>query len=101
MRKFITKTVKRTTISSQEITIKDGNVTGVPLENFTVLGDYDIDRADQVTKKHYKGKNVVVTAVEVSEKLYRMETEKFLELAEEVEEKDDTTEEVNNGNQSK
>lgn len=93
MRKFITKAVKSTTISSQEITIKNGNVTGVPLENFTVIGDYDIDRADRVAKKHYKGKNVVVTAVEVSEKLYRMETEKFLELAEEVEEKNDTMEE--------
>lgn len=86
MRKFITKAVKSTTISSQEITIKDGNVTGVPLSDFTVLGDYDIDRADRVAKKHYKGKNVVVTAVEVTEKIYRMETEKFLELAEAVEE---------------
>ena len=93
MRKFITKVVKNTTISSQEITIENGNVIGVPLENFTVLGDYDIDRADRVAKKHYKGKNVVVTAVEVSEKLYRMETEKFLELAEEVEEKNDKMEE--------
>lgn len=93
MRKFITKAVKSTTISSQEITIENGNVTGVPLENFTVLGDYDIDKADRVAKKHYKGKNVVVTSVEVSEKLYRMETEKFLELAEEVEEKNDTMEE--------
>lgn len=94
MRKFITKAVKSTTISSKEITIENGNVTCVPLENFSVLGDYDIDRADRVAKKHYKGKNVVVTAVEVSEKLYRMETEKFLELAEEVEEeKNDTMEE--------
>lgn len=93
MRKYITKTVKFTTISAQEITIKDGNVTSVPLENFTVLGDYDIDRAVRVAKKHYKGKNVVVTSVEVSEKLYRMETEKFLELAEEVEEKNNTMEE--------
>lgn len=84
MRKFITKAVKSTTISSQEITIKDGNVTGVPLADFTVLGDYDIDRADQIAKKHYKGKNVVVTAVEVTKKIYRMETEKFLEIAEEV-----------------
>lgn len=90
MRKFITKTVKSTTISSQEITIENGNVTGVPLENFSVLGDYDIDRADRIAKKYYKGKNVVVTAVKVSEKLYRMETEKFLKLAEEVEEKNDT-----------
>ena len=86
MRKYITKTVKFTTISAQEITIKDGNVTSVPLADFTVLGDYDIDRADQVAKKHYKGKNVIVTAVEVTEKIYRMETEKFLELAEAVEE---------------
>lgn len=84
MRKFITKTVKFTKISSQEITIKDGNVTGVPLQDFTVTGEYDIDRADRVAKKQYKGKNVVVTAVDVSEKVYRMETEKFLELAEEV-----------------
>ena len=86
MRKFITKAVKTTTISSQEITIKDGNVTGVPLADFTVLGDYDIDRADRVAKKHYKGKNVVVTSVEVTEKIYRMETEKFLEIAEELKE---------------
>ena len=93
MRKFITKAVKSTTISSQEITFENGNVTCVPLENFAVLGDYDIDRADRVAKKHYKGKNVVVTAVKVSEKLYRMETEKFLKLAEEVEEKNDTLEE--------
>lgn len=95
MRKFITKAVKSTTISSQEITIKDGNVTGVPLQDFTVLGDYDIDRADQVAKKHYKGKNVVVTAVEVTEKIYRMETEKFLELAETVEETKKDMEENN------
>lgn len=86
MRKFITKSVKSTTISSQEITVKDGNVTSVALPDFTVLGDYDIDRADRVAKKHYKGKNVVVTAVEVTESIYRMETEKFLELAEAVEE---------------
>ena len=90
MRKFITKAVKSTTISSQEITLKDGNVTSVPLPDFTVLGDYDIDRADRVAKKHYKGKNVVVTAVEVTEKIYRMETEKFLEIAEEL--KEDATE---------
>lgn len=86
MRKFITKAVKSTTISSQEITIKDGNVTSVPLADFTVLGDYDIDKADRVARKHYKGKNVVVTAVEVTEKIYRMEIEKFVEIAEEVEE---------------
>lgn len=86
MRKFITKAVKNTKISSQEITINDGNVTGVPLEDFTVLGDYDMERADRVAKKHYKGKNVVVTAVEVTEKIYRLETDKFLEIAEEVEE---------------
>lgn len=92
MRKFITKAVKSTTISSQKITVENGNVTCVPLENFTVLGDYDIDRAVRVAKKHYKGKNVVVTSVEVSEKLYRMETKKFLELAEEVEEKNNTME---------
>lgn len=93
MRKFITKAVKSTTISAQEITIENGNVTCVPLENFVVLGNYDIDRAVRVAKKHYKGKNVVVTAVKVSEKLYRMETEKFLKLAEEVEEKNVTMEE--------
>lgn len=86
MRKFITKAVKSTTISSQEITIKDGNVTCVPLADFTVLGDYDIDKAERVAKKHYKGKNVVVNEVEVTEKSYRMEIEKFLELAEAVEE---------------
>lgn len=86
MRKFMTKAVKSTTISSQEITIKDGNVTCVTLADFTVLGDYDIDKADRVARKHYKGKNVVVTAVEVTEKIYRMETEKFVEIAEEVEE---------------
>ena len=95
MRKFITKAVKSTTISSQEITIKDGNVTGVPLPDFTVLGDYDIDRADRVAKKHYKGKNVVVTAVEVTEQIYRMKTEKFLELAEAVEETKKDMEENN------
>ena len=85
MRKFITKSVKSTTISSQEITIKDGNVTSVALPDFKVLGDYDIDRAERVAKKHYKGKNVVVTAAKVTENIYRMETEKFLELAEVVE----------------
>lgn len=95
MRKFITKAVKSTTISSLEITIKDGNVTSVPLQDFTVLGDYDIDRADRVAKKHYKGKNVVVTAVEVTEKIYRMEIEKFLELAETVEETKKDMEENN------
>ena len=95
MRKFITKAVKNTTISSQEITIKDGNVTVVPLADFTVLGDYDIDRADRVAKKQYNGKNVVVTAVEVTEKIYRMETEKFLELAEAVEETKKDMEENN------
>lgn len=97
MRKFITKAVKTTTISSQEIIIKDGNVTSVPLTDFTVLGDYDIDKANRVAKKHYKGKNVVVTAVEVKEKIYRMETEKFLELAEveEVEETKKDMEETN------
>lgn len=95
MRKFISKAVKSTTISSQEIIIKDENVTGVPLADFTVLGDYDIDRADRVAKKHYKGKNVVVTAVEVTEKIYRMETEKFLKLAEAVEETKKDMEENN------
>lgn len=84
MRKYITKTVKFTTISAQEITIKDGNVTGVALPDFTVTGDYDIDRAESVAKKHYKGKNVVVTAVSGSETVYRLSTEKFLEMAEEV-----------------
>lgn len=95
MRKFITKAVKSTTISSKEITIKDGNVTGVPLADFTVLGDYDIDKAERVAKKHYKGKNVVVTEVEVTEKSYRMEIEKFLELAEAVEETKKDMEENN------
>ena len=85
MRKFITKTVKSTTISSQEVTVKGGDVTTVALPDFKVLGDYDIDRADRVARKHYKGKNVVVTAVEVTESIYRMETEKFLELAEKEE----------------
>lgn len=85
MRKFITKTVKSTTISSQEVRVKGGDVTTVALPDFTVLGDYDIDRADRVARKHYKGKNVVVTAVKVTESIYRMETEKFLELAEKEE----------------
>lgn len=88
MRKFISKEVKFTTISTQEIKIENGNVTGVSLEDFTVTGDYSLERADKVAKKHFSGKNVVVTNVHNFSKVYRMETEKFIEIAEEVQEEE-------------
>lgn len=88
MRKFISKEVKFTTISTQEIKIENGNVTGVPLEDFTVTGEYSKERADKVAKKHFSGKNVVVTNVYNFSKVYRMETEKFIEMAEEVQEEE-------------
>ena len=88
MRKFISKEVKFTTISTQEIKIENGNVTGVPLEDFTVIGEYSKERADKVAKKHFSCKNVVVTNVNNFSKVYRMETEKFIEMAEEVQEEE-------------
>lgn len=88
MRKFISKEVKFTTISTQEIKIENGNVTGVSLEDFTVTGDYSLERADKVAKEHFSGKNVVVTNVHNFSKVYRMETEKFIEMAEEVQEEE-------------
>jgi hypothetical protein len=85
MHKFISKKVKFTTISTKEIKIENGNVTGVPLEDFTVIGEYSKERADKVAKKHFSGKNVVVTNVYNFSIVYRMKTEKFIEMAEEVE----------------
>ena len=88
MRKFISKEVKFTTISTQKIKIENGNVTVVPLEDFTVTGEYSKERANKVAKKHFSGKNVVVTNVYNFSKVYRMETEKFIEMAEEVQEEE-------------
>lgn len=83
MRKFIKMTVPYTEIHCQEITIANGSVVGQILQPFTVKGNYDMARAGKIASKHYKDKNVVVTAVETQEKHYRLLSETFLEMAEE------------------
>lgn len=83
MAKFITRTVTSSTLSASKIVPKDEGPVIEELVPFTVEGTLDTEKAQKAVTKKY-GQGATLTSIEVSSKLYKMEIEKFVELAEEV-----------------
>lgn len=95
-RKYITKEVVLTQLTVSEMKVENGKVVQESPFMVMLTGKLTDEQIKKELDKQFKGKNIIVLSKDERTKHYRMETEKFLELAEEYvkQEKTEETEEA-------
>jgi hypothetical protein len=92
MRKFMTKEVTVTTIKCAKVEMdKNGLPVVIPLNDLKQLGSVSSQKAQKLVKTLY-GIGVSIYNIEENTQTYKMEVEKFIEMAELVTEGEETEE---------
>lgn len=97
MRKNITRTLATSQISGYRVVIVDGKPAVEELPVLTVAGKATETSAQKELEKAY-GKGVTVGKIDISEDMYEISVEKFLEVATKV--GSDSSEEVSEGSET-
>ena len=77
----ITRTIKTTTVYGSFVNMFDGDLVTEEFEQ-VLQGEYTIETADIELAKRFPEHKVLVREVVVNEAVYKMDVEKFIELAE-------------------
>lgn len=80
MRKFMTREITSTEIQSAEIVIENGVPVVHNLEPVVMLGNVSKEKAEKHLTKKF-GRPVQVISVQADTKQYKLDIEKFLEVA--------------------
>lgn len=84
-RKVVTKEITFTDLLLSKVSVENGQVVNGEPFHYQAAGKLNQSQIDKLLKKEFKGETVVCIAVNENTKHYRMEIDKFLELAEEYE----------------